>query len=231
MSCGPNPLMAKLKDAEDAAKKAFDSLTDGADGIMGSLDSLAGDLDAQISGQLSKLKEAMPSIELPDLGSVTLPELNLPEIKAPKLSLQNDIKGLIGADFSNPLTLLELESIKEKFKDSGVDFDTLSKDLISGKINVDNLCKLVPDVAKKEDGSTEKKGTPATAPSEAGSELAKEVEAAAVADAEAAMAALEGNIKLDEVTKKLETELNAAAEELDLELKSVTATLGIDVSV
>ena len=35
MSCGPNPLMAKLKDAEDAAKKAFDSLTDGADGIMG----------------------------------------------------------------------------------------------------------------------------------------------------------------------------------------------------
>ncbi len=164
MACGPGKGLTKLNGLKDAAMGAVDGLTSGAEGIMGSLDSLGATLDAQVSSIAGGLKEMLPTIELPELP--TIPEFKIPELKLPELSLQLEVGSIINKIKSNnPLdkaqALKNLDSLQDKFPD--MDLTSLTADIKAGKIDIDNLCKMVPNV-EKIDGVFQIKGIPATAP-------------------------------------------------------------------
>jgi len=218
MSCGPNPKLKKLQDMAAGAKEAFGKLTEGADGIMGSLDDLAGTLDAEIGKGLGSLKEMLPEIELPSL-DIELPEINLPELpKIPNLSLQGDLMSLVNnAKLGDPGFLSEMKSLKAKYGDiPGVDFDKIQSQLLSGELNMDNLCKLVPNVEKTAEGETKEKGTPLSSLDEAAAELPKELPKIDIQSkldevAESAQAKLDVEFEAiqEEQMKKMEAELEA----------------------
>jgi|TARA_R110000823_G_scaffold223557_1_gene351680 hypothetical protein len=176
MSCGPGKGLGALNKVKDAMKESMGALTEGANGIMDSLDSLSADLDAKISETAGKLKELLPTIELPELP--TLPQFELPKLEIPALSLQLEIGSVLGKlNSSNPLdkakALLNMDSLKDKFpKMPAAELNALIADLKAGKINLENLCKLVPNV----DADAVEKGTPATAPEKAAEALPPAIE-------------------------------------------------------
>lgn len=164
MACGPGAGLTALKDKAAGLKNSLKGLTSGASGLFDNIDSLGGTLDSKLSDLGGSLKEMLPKIELPELPE--LPDLKLPKLKLPELSLQGEIKSVLNKlKSNNPLdkaaALKNLESLKDKFPD--VNLDALKSDILNGKIDLDNLCKLVPNI-EKVDGKLIEKGIPATAP-------------------------------------------------------------------
>jgi len=166
MSCGPGKGLANLNNLKEGALGAINGLTDGAQGIVDKLDSLSSTVDAQLGKLAGGIKGMIPEIEFPEITipAIDLPEL--PEIKLPELSLQFEVGSVLAKlNSNNPLdkaqALLNLDSLKEKFPD--VDIESLKADILSGKIDADTLCKLVPDI-QKIDGEFITKGVPLTGP-------------------------------------------------------------------
>lgn len=172
MACGPGKGLEKLNEAQVAAQEA---LADLQGGIDSGIADLKGKLEAVTGEIMGSLKEMMPKIELPEIPSlnIQLPELELPEIPQVE-SLQNNIAEFINK-INDPVALLrlggisgvekEIQAIKDKFGDSVPNLDQLIADARSGKIDLENLCKAVPNVEKAPDSEkTVEKGTPTTAP-------------------------------------------------------------------
>ena len=216
MSCGPGKGLEALTKAKDALNGFTDKLTEGADGIMGKLDDLAAEADAKIGEAAAKMKEMMPNIELPDMPD--LPELKLPELpKLPAMNLQLEIGSVLSKlNSDNPLekaqALLNMDSLKDKFPNMPeAELNALIADLKAGKIDMKNLCKLVPNIEETAEGIIEK-GVPATAPEEAAKDLPKPeeiIDPAKVQDA------------ADEITK----ELKEATESVQVDVTKITTDM------
>jgi hypothetical protein len=228
MSCGPGKGLEKLNGAKDKLTGALDGLIDGADGIMGKIDSLAGELDSKIGALAGDLKTMLPAIELPELPEMPSLEGLLPEL--PELpSLQGDIKGIMGKlDSINPLeklqALADLEGLKEKFPDIP-NIDGMIGDITSGKIDLANLCKEIPNIELDELGKQIEKGIPSTAPEIAAIELEIEV---TIPDPGAISAkAIEMTEALNQVNmeKAMEKALAPAAEAIEAEISAINAGL------
>lgn len=200
MSCGPGKGLEKLQEAQKAAQDAIAELEGN---ISGGIASLQSKLESVTGSVMGSLKEMMPQIELPEIPNLTieLPTLELPEL--PQIeSLQGEIGSLINKinspEFKNKLNIpvpnipglpglpeipglnaldKEIESIKAKFGDAVPNLDALIEDAKSGKIDINNLCKLVPNVEKDptKEGTVEK-GAPTTAPETDAVELAAPAE-------------------------------------------------------
>lgn len=174
MACGPGPGLAALNGQIDAAKDAVNGIVADAEaGIAGAIDSLDTALDSAVGNVVGAVKGLMPSIELPELDIPDLDSLlpELPELPEPPQKLQ-DALGKLTAFANDPLAAIgigdpskglqaQLDSIGAKF---GVDVNAFKDALLGGELNLDNLCKLVPNVELGPDGIAITKGTPATAP-------------------------------------------------------------------
>lgn len=173
MSCGPGKGLEGLQKELDAAKESLaglqGDLAGGIEGLKGKLEGLAG-------GVMGGMKSMMPTIELPELPDlkIELPKLELPELPVID-SLQNGIGNLLEI-INDPFALLkiggpkgldeEIAKLKEKFGGKIPDFDSLVGDMLSGKIDADNLCKLVPnlEIDQANPDVVAEKATPVTAP-------------------------------------------------------------------
>lgn len=215
MSCGPGKGLEALTKAKDALNGFTDGLTAGADGIMGKLDDLAAGADAAIGEAAAKMKEMMPNIELPEMPD--LPNLELPELPIPAINLQLEIGSVLEKfNSDNPLekaqALLNMDSLKDKFPDMPeAELNALIADLKAGKIDMKNLCKLVPNIEVTEEGAVEK-GTPSTAPEEAAKDLPKPEEIIDPAKVQEAA---------DEITK----ELKEATESVQVDVTKITTDM------
>ena len=173
MSCGPGKGLEGLQKELDAAKESLAGLQGD---LAGGIEDLKGKLEGLAGGVMGGMKSMMPTIELPELPDlkIELPELELPEIPVID-SLQTGIGDLLNV-INDPLSLLkiggpdgldkELAKLKEKFGDKMPDIDQLKKDLLSGKIDTDNLCKLIPnaEIDQAKPDEVAEKATPVTAP-------------------------------------------------------------------
>lgn len=180
MSCGPGAGLLKLKLEADKALGKVDEFINGEEGIFASLNNLATDLDGAIGDMAGSLKEMLPEIELPDLPE--LPDIKLPELPAPVKKLHDDIKGVLDlVNSNNPLDKLkaiaEIDSLKEKFPNlTDEEFNKMKEELLSGKISLDSICKMIPNKEIDAEGNEIEKAVPATAPEVDAENLKKEVE-------------------------------------------------------
>lgn len=208
MACGPGKGLQKLNELKEGAVKAIDDLKDSAEGIMGSIDNLGSVLDEQVSKIAGGIKEMLPTIELPELP--TIPDFKALLPKLPELSLQLEVGSILDKiKSSDPVqkaqAMLNLESLKDKFPN--LDVDALKADILSGKIDADNLCKMVPNI-EKIDGVFHVKGIPITAPeidAEALKEFAISVDTSALTKK---AEELKEAIEQTEVAKKLDIKVD-----------------------
>ena len=93
---------------------------------------------------------------------------NRSEVIPLEISLQLEVTSILDKiNSSDPAVkaqaLLNLDSLQEKFPDLSIEeIEQLKADILSGKIDKDNLCKKVKDLVK-EDGKVVEKGIPITA--------------------------------------------------------------------
>ncbi len=169
MSCGPGAGLSALTDKIGAAKdKANGLIADAEAGIAGAINNLESELDSMAGNVAGMMKGLMPSIELPELDIPDLESMipELPKLELPE-KLQDGLSKLLGAA-NNPLGLLsmdaDLKSLQDKFGLKGADIDKFKLGILSGDINADSLCKLVPNIELSPDGTKAMLGAPATAP-------------------------------------------------------------------
>ena len=129
---------------------------------------------------------------------------------------------------ANPLdkiqALADLEGLKEKFPDIP-NVDGMIADITSGKIDLANLCKMVPNIEKDADGKQTEKGTPSTAPEIAAIELKIEIEIpdpSALTEAAKEMTEALNTVNFEKIMKEA---LTPAIEELEAELSAIKAGL------
>lgn len=180
MACGPNSKLGALGDKINAAKDALDgAVSDAQAGIAGAIGSLNATLEGAVGGITAKMKEMVPTMELPSL-DFELPELELPELPTPPAKLQDAVGKLI--EFSNnPLKALgniggnllesaaldsQLKSLQEKFKLSEDQLASIKAGIENGEITSDTLCKLVENKEMSADGVAKTLGIPTTSPIE-----------------------------------------------------------------
>lgn len=171
MACGPGKGLLQLQKLAAEAQEGVDNVKDAVEGFADDLNGAAAAMDAKLSKLIEGAKGMIPEIELPDFGDFTLPDLKLPELNLPEISLQLEVTSILDKINSNDpavkaQALLNLESLQEKFPDLSLkEIEQLKADILSGKIDKDNLCKKVKDLVK-EDGKVTEKGVPITAPEE-----------------------------------------------------------------
>jgi len=227
MSCGKGVGLAKFGKKIDAAKdKVGNLIEDATEGLGGALDSLNSEFDDLMGDIGGGLKEMLPTIEMPEIPGFSLDGLSLPELPIPKMSLQLDIMSLVGKPIG-PDTMAAFAELKKKYGDvPGVDFDKLQTDLFSGKINLDNLCKQVPNIECDKDGNVKEKGQPSTAaegPPPEANPLAKAVDATAGQLAVLESASEKMAAKID---GELLAELEEKQEEITKEVDEAISSLG-----
>lgn len=171
MACGPGKGLLQLQKLAAEAQEGVDNVKDAVEGFADNLNGAAAAMDEKLSKLIEGAKGMIPEIELPDFGDFTLPDLKLPELNLPEISLQLEVTSILDKINSNDpavkaQALLNLESLQEKFPDLSLEeIEQLKADILSGKIDKDNLCKKVKDLVK-EDGKVIEKGVPITAPEE-----------------------------------------------------------------
>ena len=153
MSCGPAKALLELADQVDALNESIDAAIMDIPG-MGELAGLKDKVEGTAQGLMDKLNEAMPTIKIPtgDFGD---------------LPLQDQFKQIAGLMALGYLQKDNIENqlnvMKRKYKDFDIDIDTLATDLRKGAIDLDNLCKMIPNV--QTDGiNLEVKGIPTSFP-------------------------------------------------------------------
>lgn len=234
MSCGPGAGLIKLQLKLDAAKDKLDELTAGAEGIMGSINDLSAQLDEKIGEIGGSLKEMLPKIELPELPS--LPELKLPEVPPLLKSLHTDALGILkDLNSKDPLKIaqakLDIDKLKEKFPNmSDEEFAKLKENLLSGKIDIDNLCKLVPNLEVDSEGNEIEKGVPATAPEVDAEELKSAVLKVDLSALEEKAQNLEGTLAASIASLDLSATITDFEGQLDDALKAAKGSLAFDLT-
>ena len=153
MSCGLSKAMKAAADQVDALNEAIDASIMNIPG-MAELDNLAAKAQEEAQGIMDKLADAIPSI-------------NIADVPFGELGLQDQMKELVALAalgyLQAPKIAAKLAEMKAKYEGTDVDIDNLAQLLRSGALDVDEICKLVPNV--NTDGiNLEVKGIPTTFP-------------------------------------------------------------------
>jgi len=153
MSCGLSKAMMAAAEQVDALNEAIDASIMNIPG-MAELDNLAATAQEAAQGVMDKLNDAIPSIKIPD-------------VPFGQLGLQDQMKELVALAalgyLQAPKIAAKLAEMKAKYEGTDVDIDNLAQLLRSGALDIDEICKLVPNV--NTDGiNLEVKGIPTTFP-------------------------------------------------------------------
>ena len=169
MSCGRNNKVDGVLDKIGQGIDAVDGIAADIDkGISNAASGIASAIDSAISGIAGAVKEVMPEINLPELPA--LPSFNIPDLLAPEISLQNQVCGLTRYlnneatfDPRNSGLNAQLATIEDYFGDV-IDVDKLREDLLAGRIDQNNCCKLIPNYVINAKGEIVLRGKPVTTP-------------------------------------------------------------------
>ena len=157
MSCGPSKALAALAEKVDLANEKIDELI--LQPTIGKLDDLKQQAEDELNGLMGDLEEMIPEIDL----GIEIPE-NLK-------SLQDDFKDvgnflLVGLAKKDAL-VSKMKQIESKYSNVDLggfkDLNDVSKALMSGAADLDELCKLLPNAQVKEKEYIIKKGDTLTA--------------------------------------------------------------------
>jgi len=152
MSCGLSEAMKGAADQVDALNESFNAAV--MNSPIGELGNIAEKAEAAAQGVMDKLNDAIPSINLPDLPFDQLP-------------LQDQFKELAALTtlgiLQAPKIASKLKSMKNKYQGTDVDIDNLADLLRSGAMDIDQICKLVPNV-DMQGVNVEVKGVPTSFP-------------------------------------------------------------------
>jgi len=152
MSCGLSKAMAGAAEQVDALNEKFDAAV--MNSPIGELGSIAEKAEAAAQGVMDKLNDAIPSIKLP----------NLPFDQLPLQDQMKELAALTALGFLQaPKIASKLAEMKNKYANTDIDIDNLAELLRSGALDVDEICKLVPNV-DMQGVDVEVKGIPTSFP-------------------------------------------------------------------
>jgi len=153
MSCGPAKALLEMADKVDALNESIDAAIMDIPG-MSELAGLKDKVTSEANSLMDKLNEAMPTIKFPDKDFLDLP-------------LQDQMKqiaGLIALGYlAKPQLEAKLDQMKTKYGGVDIDIDNLADMLRSGAMDLDSLCKMVPNV-QTQGVNLEVKGIPTSFP-------------------------------------------------------------------
>ena len=153
MSCGPAKALLEMADKVDALNESIDAAIMDIPG-MEELAGLKDKVTSEANSLMDKLNEAMPTIKFPDKDFLDLP-------------LQDQMKqiaGLIALGYlAKPQLEAKLDQMKTKYSGVDIDIDNLADMLRSGAMDLDSLCKMVPNV-QTQGVNLEVKGIPTSFP-------------------------------------------------------------------
>ena len=156
MSCGPSEKLRALADQVDALDDKIDSLiTESPLGKLNDLKNQAGDA---VNGVMGKLTDAIPEAltKIGDIADRTLHD-DISEIG----------KLLLLGIVAKPLYEQEIRRLKDKWGNVGLgdfkDLDDVANALRSGALDLDKICKLIPNT-EKQGVDVVVKGTPISFP-------------------------------------------------------------------
>ncbi len=153
MSCGPAKALLEMADKVDALNESIDAAIMDIPG-MSELAGLKDKVTSEANSLMDKLNEAMPTIKFPDKDFLDLP-------------LQDQMKqiaGLIALGYlAKPQLEAKLDQMKTKYGGMDIDIDNLADMLRSGAMDLDSLCKMVPNV-QTQGVNLEVKGIPTSFP-------------------------------------------------------------------
>ena len=142
MSCGPSEKLKDLAAQVQAAEDKFDSLVNSSP--LGKLNEIKNDALEDVNGILGKMETMIPSI---------LNKL----LSAADKTLHDDVKDLLKfimlGKIAQPQIESQLDWMKERWGNLDLgdikNFDDLRRMLENGAIDIDNLCKLIPNVEEE----------------------------------------------------------------------------------
>ena len=137
MSCGPSQAIKDVAAQIDALNEQFDNMIN--ESPLGKLNDLKAEAEAELNGLMGKLEAALPDIAFP---SADLPFGDLPAIDQMK-----QVAGLLALGYlQKDAVEAKLDFMKDKYSDLDVDIDNVADLLRSGAADLDDLCKLIPNV-------------------------------------------------------------------------------------
>ena len=156
MSCGPSEKLKELADKVQAAEDKFDAAVNSSP--LGKINDIKNDALDTVNGVMGKMENMFPSI----INKVLSPA---------NKTLHDDVKDLLKfvilGHFALPQIKNQLDYMKEKWGNVDLgdirNFDDLHNLLMSGAIDLDSLCKLVPNI-EKEGVEITVKGVPTSFP-------------------------------------------------------------------
>ena len=154
MSCGPSQAIKDVAAQIDALNEQFDNMIN--ESPLGKLNDLKAEAEAELNGLMGKLEAALPDIAFP---SADLPFEDLPAIDQMK-----QVAGLLALGYlQKDAVEAKLDFMKDKYSDLDVDIDNVADLLRSGAADLDDLCKLIPNV-ETQGINIAVKGTPTSFP-------------------------------------------------------------------
>ena len=136
MSCGLSKAMAGAADQVDALNAKLDAAVMSAPG-MGELAGLKDKVEGAAQGIMDKLDAAIPSIKFP----VT------PFDQLPLQDQMKEIAGLLALGYlKKDAVESKIKQLEAKWSNVDVDINNLAGLLRSGAMDLDSICKLVPNV-------------------------------------------------------------------------------------
>lgn len=136
MSCGISESMKGVADQVDALNAKLDAAVMSAPG-MGELAGLKDKVEGAAQGIMDKLDAAIPSIKFPDT----------PFDQLPLQDQMKEIAGLLALGYlKKDAVESKLKQLETKWSSVDVDINNLADLLRSGAMDLDSICKLVPNV-------------------------------------------------------------------------------------
>ena len=136
MSCGISESMKGVADQVDALNAKLDAAVMSAPG-MGELAGLKDKVEGAAQGIMDKLDAAIPSIKFP----------NTPFDQLPLQDQMKEIAGLLALGYlKKDAVESKLKQLETKWSSVDVDINNLADLLRSGAMDLDSICKLVPNV-------------------------------------------------------------------------------------
>ena len=136
MSCGISESMKGVADQVDALNAKLDAAVMSAPG-MGELAGLKDKVEGAAQGIMDKLDAAIPSIKFP----------NTPFDQLPLQDQMKEIAGLLALGYlKKDAVESKIKQLEAKWSNVDVDINNLADLLRSGAMDLDSICKLVPNV-------------------------------------------------------------------------------------
>ena len=138
MSCGPSSAMRDLADQIDQANDALDAAIN--DSPLGKLASLKEEAEAKVNAMMDKLEAAIPGA----IGGFVDKAFE----DLPMGDQMKEVAGLIALGYlQKDLVENKIDVMKAKYSNLDVDIDNVADLLRSGAADIDDLCKLLPNVS------------------------------------------------------------------------------------